>query len=132
MITITCILLHRLQGRKLPPARYSLGKWGVVTNVIALVYVTPIFVFSFFPSAPNPTPVSMNWAILMVGGVVFSATVYYVVYGRYQYSPPNETVEDYIQRAQAGETSGGVKEVRAGEEKVMDDSVVVDAVDRDR
>jgi hypothetical protein len=123
MITISCILLHRLQGRKLPYARYSLGKWGIFANIVALIYITPIFVFSFFPSAPKPTAASMNWAILMVGGVALLATIYYIILGRKHYSPPNETVEDYIQRAQAGTTSSG-KEVRGGlTEKVAEESV---------
>ena len=122
MITITCILLHRLRGRELPYARYSLGKWGVLTNIVALIYVTPIFIFSFFPSAPKPTATSMNWAILMVGGVILLATIYYLVYGRKQYSPPNDTVEDYIMRGEAGVSE---KEVSVGvtEKKLADDSV---------
>jgi hypothetical protein len=129
IITICCILFHRLQGRKLPHARYSLGKYGVLVNVVALVYVVPIFIFSFFPSAPKPTPANMNWAALMVGGVALLATIYYIIWGRKQYSPPNETVEDYIQRAQAGaqaeaassekEVNGGAVELRAEEESVQ-------------
>jgi amino acid transporter len=129
MITITCILLHRLRGRELPYARYSLGKWGVLTNIVALIYVTPIFIFSFFPSAPKPTATSMNWAILMVGGVILLATIYYLVYGRKQYSPPNDTVEDYIQRAQteAQAGMGSEKEASGGVTKES----VVDAEKRD-
>jgi amino acid transporter len=133
IITISCVLLHRLQGRRLPQARYSLGKWGVLVNIVALVYVVPIFIFSFFPSAPKPTPANMNWAVLMVGGVALLATIYYIIWGRKQYSPPNETVEDYIQRAQAGaqveaqdgttssekEVSGGVTEERLEENSVQ-------------
>jgi amino acid transporter len=98
LITIGCILLHRLRGGKLPHARYSLGKWGIVVNSIALIYITPIFIFSFFPAFPNPTPAAMNWAIAMVGGIVVLATVYYMVWARKIYSPPNDTVEDYIER----------------------------------
>jgi amino acid transporter len=97
-ITIGCVLLHRLQGRKLPQARYSLGKWGVLVNIVALIYVTPIFVFSFFPGAPNPTPASMNWAIAMVGGVTLLATIYYIAWGRNTYTPPMETIEVYLER----------------------------------
>jgi hypothetical protein len=129
MITISCVLLHRLQGRKLPYARYSLGKWGVFTNIVALMYVAPIFVFAFFPSAPKPTAASMNWAILMVGGVTFLATAYYIIWGRTHYSPPNETVEDYIQRAQAEGTSG--KEVGGVTEEKVAEATVEEAEKRD-
>jgi len=98
-ITIGCVLLHRLQGRKLPPyARYTLGKWGILVNIMALVFIIPLFVFSFFPSGPHPTASTMNWAIAMVGGTVLFATVYYVAWGRKFYTPPVQTMEDYIER----------------------------------
>jgi amino acid transporter len=106
MITIGCILLHLLQGRKLPPARFTLGKWGILCNCIALIFVIPIFVFSFFPTAPKPTAISMNWASTLVGGIVLLATGYYILWGRKLYSPPDETVEDYIQRSEREESDG--------------------------
>jgi len=107
-ITITCILLHRLQARRLPEARYTLGKWGALINILALIYIIPLFVFSFFPFAPNPTAATMNWACVMVGGTVVLATAYYIVWGRKSYTPPNETIEDYIERFQT--TSQSEKE----------------------
>lgn len=105
-ITISCVLLHRLQGGILPPhARYTLGKWGIVVNVLALVFIIPLFVFSFFPPGPNPTAVTMNWASVMVGGTIIFATAYYIIWGRKSYSPPVETIEDYIERYQTTSTS---------------------------
>jgi len=112
-ITIGCMLLHRLQGRKLPHARYSLGKWGVLTNVIALLYIGPIFIFSFFPSTSKPTPATMNWAVVMVAGPIIFATVYYMVWGRKTYTPPDETIEDYIVRYEAT-TESSEKEMSSG------------------
>jgi amino acid transporter len=124
MITIGCILLHRLQGRKLPQTRFSLGKWGILTNTIALLYVTPIFVFSLFPSVPRPNSAEMNWAVLMVGGVVVFASIYYFISGRKQYSPPIDTVEDYIMRGEAGVSEKDVS-VEVAEKKLAEDSVEV-------
>jgi amino acid transporter len=107
-ITITCILLHRLQARRLPEARYTLGKWGVLVNILALIYIIPLFVFSFFPGTPNPTAATMNWACVMVGGTVVLATAYYIVWGRKSYTPPKETIEDFMERFQT--TSESEKE----------------------
>jgi hypothetical protein len=106
-ITIGCMLLHRLQGRELPYARYSLGKWGPLFNIIALLYIIPIFIFSLFPSTSTPTPATMNWAVVMVGGPIILATIYYIVWGRKTYTPPEETVEDYILRYGATKESSG-------------------------
>jgi choline transport protein len=104
-ITIGCMLMHRLEGRALPPARFSLGKWGAVINVVALIYCLPLIIFSLFPPTPNPTPATMNWAVVMVGGPFILSTVYYVVWGRKTYTPPVETIEDYMERKLAVEKS---------------------------
>jgi amino acid transporter len=122
-ITIGCVLLHRLQGRRLPHARYSLGKWGVLVNILALIYIVPVFIFSFFPSSPKPVPANMNWAIVMVGGVVLLATIYYIISGRKLYTPPKETIEDYIERYEETTTLekvGSVGLVEGSVEKNLD------------
>jgi amino acid transporter len=62
LITIGCTILHRLRGKSLPHARFSLGKLGLPINIAAVCYLLPIFIFSF-PAGPKPTPVTMNWAL---------------------------------------------------------------------
>jgi amino acid transporter len=123
-ITITCILLHRIQGRRLPKSRYTLGKWGALINVLALVYIIPLVIFSFFPPVPNPTPLTMNWAIVMVGGTVFLASVYYIVWGRKTYTPPTETIEDFMDRYETSSSSekdvSAVDPQESGETKALD------------
>jgi hypothetical protein len=47
----------------------------------------------------------MNWASVMVGGTIIFATAYYIIWGRKSYSPPVETIEDYIERYQTTSTS---------------------------
>jgi len=79
-------------------------------NAVAIIFLLPILVFSFFPSAPHPTPATMNWGIVMVGGPIVLATVYYIAWGRKSFTPPKETVEDYIQRYEESDTSNGVAE----------------------
>jgi hypothetical protein len=81
----------------------------------------PIFIFSFFPAAPNPTASNMNWACVMVGGLVLLATIYYIIWGRKSYRPPVETIDDYIKGYQTTtssekEGSGGLAERRSVEE----------------
>jgi amino acid transporter len=123
-ITISCILLHRLQGRRLPESRYTLGKWGMLINILALIYILPLFVFSFFPPTPNPTPITMNWAVVMVGGTIVLATAYYAVWGRKTYTPPTETIEDFMDRYQtttsSEKASSAVEVEEASETKALD------------
>jgi hypothetical protein len=80
----------------------------------------PVFIFSFFPPAPNPTPASMNWACVMVGGVSLIVTLWYIVLGRKSYTPPKETIEDYTERIVTNtseKVSGGVAEESIEPEK---------------
>jgi amino acid transporter len=96
LITIGSTILHRLRGKTLPHARFSLGKWGLPINITAVCYLVPVFVFSFFPAGPKPTPVTMNWGIVMYGGVIILCTLYYVFQGRKTYSPPTEETKHLV------------------------------------
>jgi amino acid transporter len=96
LITISCTIIHRLRSRTLPKARFSLGRWGLPINIAAICYLLPVFVFSFFPSTPNPTPVTMNWGIVMYSGVIIISTLYYVFQGRFTFSPPTEQTKHII------------------------------------
>ncbi|KAL8913024.1 MAG: hypothetical protein Q9171_002092 [Xanthocarpia ochracea] len=76
ILSIGCILSKRLRGELLPPSRFSLGKWGMATNVIALVFLVPFFIFCFFPTARPVDRETMNWNIAMFGGITIFATVW--------------------------------------------------------
>ncbi|KAK0272015.1 hypothetical protein LTR35_013185 [Friedmanniomyces endolithicus] len=88
ILTISCVVYRRLSGQPLPSRRWSLGRAGMPINIAALVFLTPLFVFAFFPLATPVTPASMNWGIAMFGGVIVLATIYYAVEGRKSYTPP--------------------------------------------
>jgi len=88
MIVIGCVLLRRIRGQPLPASRFSLGRWGLVVNIIAMCYLAPIFVFAFFPAATPVTPETMNWAVVMFAGILGFAVIYYFAVGRKHYVPP--------------------------------------------
>jgi choline transport protein len=48
-LSIGCVLWRRLYGDPLPPARWSLGRWGVPVNVVALLFELFSPGISFFP-----------------------------------------------------------------------------------
>jgi amino acid transporter len=96
MVTIGCIIHWRLRGEPLPPARFSLGRWGLSMNIASMCFLLPWFVFSFFPNVVDPTPVSMNWGCVMYGFIITFSTVYYVVWSRYTYTPPSDHVKQVV------------------------------------
>jgi amino acid transporter len=93
-IIIICALIHRLRGKELPKAEFNLGKWGIWVNLGALTFLLPVFVFSFFPPLPNPSTATMNWAIVMFGGVLILATVYYIAWAKNSYQAPDISVQE--------------------------------------
>lgn len=96
MITISCVLLKRLRREGLPARRWSLGRFGLAINLGALLFLMPIFVFAFFPLATPTEASTMNWSIVIFGGIIIFATCYYVAYARHVYVPPVALVKREI------------------------------------
>ena len=99
MISIGCILLKRIRKEELPPARWSLGKWGLPINAFAFVYSGFVICFCCFPNFVPVTAGTANWAPLVWVGVIGLAVAVYIVHGRKAYTPPVAFVEG---RKQAG------------------------------
>lgn len=87
-LSIACVLWRRVYGDPLPPARWSLGKWGVGVNVVALVYEFFSTVISFFPLFARVDAKMMNWGVAMFGGVAVVCVLNYVVFARRVYRGP--------------------------------------------
>ncbi|KAK3680175.1 hypothetical protein LTR78_000552 [Recurvomyces mirabilis] len=91
-LSISCVMIKRLRREPLPPARFSLGKFGTPINMFAVAYVIVAAIASFFPVFNDPTATSMNWSILMFGGVFLIAVLDYAVRGRKHYVSPVQHV----------------------------------------
>ncbi|OQO10202.1 hypothetical protein B0A48_04559 [Cryoendolithus antarcticus] len=87
-VTISCMIWRRRRGAPLPPARWSLGKYGLAINIISLLFVLPVWFFAFWPVGYQPTPEGLNWAPVMFVGVLSLAAIYYVVKARHVYNGP--------------------------------------------
>ncbi|KAL8875393.1 MAG: hypothetical protein Q9205_003305 [Flavoplaca limonia] len=88
IVSIGCLVSKRLRGEAMPPSRFSLGKHGLAINVIALLFLCPIFIFCFFPIATPVDKETMNWASTMFGGITIFATIWYVLVAKAIYRPP--------------------------------------------
>ncbi|KAF2108225.1 amino acid/polyamine transporter I [Lophiotrema nucula] len=93
MLSIGCLLYRRLTHQPLPPARWSLGRWGLPINVFAFFYCGFVIVFSCFPVSVPVTLETANWAPLVWAGVIILAVIVYIVHGSKHYTPPVEFVE---------------------------------------
>lgn len=88
ILSIGAFIRARLLPGGIPHARFSLGKFGLAINVFSVAYLIFAITFTFFPTAANPTPVDMNWSILVFGVVVIFACVQYLLHGRRIYQAP--------------------------------------------
>ena len=100
MISIGCVLHKRLLGEELPPARWSLGQFGIPINAFAFLYSGFVIVFSSFPASVPVTLTTANWAPAVWVGVLLLAVVIYFVHGKKHYTAPVVFVE--------GKREGGV------------------------
>lgn len=103
IITLGCLINWRLKNKRLPRARFSLGRWGLWINIVAICFLVPWLIFSFFPNTVSPTAQTMNYGSLMYGSVIIFSSLYYLVYGRHTYQPPNEQVKRVMVGADAFE-----------------------------
>lgn len=78
MISIGSMALRRIRSQPLLPSHFSLGKWGLAINIGALLFLMLAFVMVFFPPVRNPELDSMNWSILIFGGVIIFSLAYYL------------------------------------------------------
>ncbi|KAJ5098931.1 amino acid/polyamine transporter I [Penicillium argentinense] len=78
-----------LPGKKLVWGPFHVpGIWGIAVNSFAVIYIIIVIFFSFWPTAMNPSVTDMNYSVVGWGGVLFLATLYYVVRARHIYTGP--------------------------------------------
>lgn len=93
ILSIGCVLNKKLRGEKLPPARWSLGRWGIPINIFAVAYSAFAFVFSCFPVSIPVDAADANYAPAIFAAVILIAVVSYVLQGRRIYAGPVVFVE---------------------------------------
>lgn len=92
-VSLSCILHRRLTApASLPSARWSLGRWGVPVNVIALAYALFALFWSFWPTFAAVDAKDFNWAVVLFGAVFGLCLVMYRLRGRHVYLGPVKVV----------------------------------------
>ncbi|KAL6713984.1 hypothetical protein ACLMJK_008478 [Lecanora helva] len=92
MLSIGSMALLRIKGRPLLKCHFSLGRYGLMINILALLFLVLSFVMICFPPAKDPTLQSMNWSIVIFVGVLVLSGTYYVVRARHKYVGPVKLV----------------------------------------
>ena len=93
IITISCLIWSRLGGRSIPEGKWSLGRCGLAINIASLFFLIPVFFFALWPAVTPVELQTMNWAVVMFGGMIIWSVVYYVIWARYTYTAPINAVD---------------------------------------
>jgi choline transport protein len=90
---IGSVLWRRLaKPETLPVTRFSLGRWGVPINVMAVLYSIWSFFWVFWPQAQPVTASGFNWAGPIFVIAILGAALYYIK-ARHHYKGPVTIVE---------------------------------------
>lgn len=96
IISIACLLHRRLHHPDLlPPARWSLGRFGAPINILAVTYAVFAFFWACWPQSVSVTADNFNWAVVIFSAVLILSLVLYVVRGRQRYVGPVTAVEGW-------------------------------------
>lgn len=93
ILSFSCLILRRFRGDPLPSRRWSLGRFGIFVNIGAVMFLSVVWVFAFFPIETPVDVKSMNWNVVMFGGTIIFAMLYYVFAGRFTYTAPVDLVK---------------------------------------
>ncbi|KAK7727621.1 hypothetical protein SLS63_007063 [Diaporthe eres] len=88
IITLVCLVWRRVRGAPLPPRRWSLGKYGLAVNLLALAFLIPILFFYCWPLEQPVTALNLNWSSVAFCCVLLAALVHYVIKARHEYVGP--------------------------------------------
>ena len=92
MISIGSMALLRLKGRPLLKCYFSLGRYGLMVNILSLLFLMLSFVMVCFPPESDPSLQNMNWSILIFAGVLLLSWSYYWVEASHKYEGPVKLV----------------------------------------
>lgn len=93
-LSIGCLLWRRIRHPEtLPPAQFSLGKFGIPVNAAAVTYALWAFFWSFWPQYYPVTAAGFNWASVIFVGVLILALLHFLFVARHKYTGPVALVE---------------------------------------
>lgn len=78
LISLLCLLWRRVHyPETLPAARWSLGRFGLPCNILAVLWAIWAFFWAFWPQTAQVDPSSFNWACVMFVGVLMLSGIMY-------------------------------------------------------
>ena len=70
LLPISLMVLHRFGRKEIPWGPWTLGRWGLLVNLVSIAYSVILILFSVFPPFQPITAKNLNYA-----GVIFDAAI---------------------------------------------------------
>ncbi|KAJ7471678.1 APC amino acid permease [Mycena galericulata] len=103
------IATRYLGGQPFKKGPFHLGSFSMPVAIIAVLWMWFMTIVLMFPSAPDPGSPTMNYTVVVLGGVLFLSIVYYYIPaygGRYWFKGPVANVEAELDRTDSAVTVG--------------------------
>lgn len=71
-----------------PLGEFSLGRFSIPNAVISSIWLFVISIFMFFPAEYPVTKGNMNYAIVIIGGIVLITSIYWIFWARHSFIGP--------------------------------------------
>ncbi len=97
MLPIAIMIRRRLRNDEPNFGPFTLGRYGLLVNVVAICWGTFAVIFKFFPTEIPVTAANMNYASLLFGSaVIFSLATWFLYGGKVFKGPVNELEEGSV------------------------------------
>jgi choline transport protein len=90
MPLLSRILAHVTGKKTRLEGPYSLGRWGIVLNVIGFIYLAFVCIVSNLPTASPVTSENMNYTSAATGLVMLVSLIFWVTTGRKKFTGPED------------------------------------------
>ena len=105
LVSLSCIIWRRFFGAPLPASPFTLGRFALPINIVAICYCIYLIIFLPWPGAVPVTAATMNWAIVMFSGIMLIAAIYYVFQARKTYKGMIESTTSTAKSAKTNSRS---------------------------
>lgn len=77
--------------KSFPVGEFNLGRFGLPIGIIASIWLTITSIFMFFPAEYPVTKDNMNYAVVIIGGVLSIAALYWFISARHWFVGPKRS-----------------------------------------
>jgi amino acid transporter len=86
------ILFRCTSARKtFPVGEFNLGRFGIPIAIISSIWLIITSIFMFFPAQYPVTKDTMNYSIVIIGGILIIAAIYWIISARHWFVGPKRT-----------------------------------------